>query len=933
MPLTLGATLGSYEISAKIGEGGMGEVYRARDTKLDRDVALKVLPEAFTSDPERLARFEREAKVLASLSHPNIAGIYGLEEAAPSTAGGASSGEVVRALVLELVEGPTLADLLESVRSGRSLDRPSGGSEDPRLRTIKSAPGLPIEETLPIAKQIAEALEAAHEAGVIHRDLKPANIKVRDDGTVKVLDFGLAKAFEPATADVNLSRSTTLSLTTAGTQMGVILGTPAYMAPEQAKGKPVDKRADVWAFGAVLYEMVTGRKLYEAGDVSEVLASVVLKDPDISAIGGQVPAHIRALLRRCLVKDPKNRLRDIGEVRIALTDPGSGVAPGRTSETATRLPVWLRPVPALIAVGLIVVISAAVGALLVRPTDEPADVVRVSMALSESAPLVVTPFGTDLAISPDGREIVYVGPAADGGFGTMLYRRAIDELEAVPLAGTDRGQSPFFSADGEWIAFSTPPGVRLLRVPTGGGVPEVVESSTETGRAGGTWTADDRIIVGQIEGGLLELSTDGADPTSLTTPDAERGESGHGFPAIVPEREAVLFAITDPSATTSLLAVLDLDTGEVTRLGLAGRAPRYVGTGHVVYVDPDGALWAVGFDLERLALQGRPVQLLRGVTTKRIGSANFGVSRAGRLVYAGGPEVDLSLVWVDRTGETLSRIGDVSVRGAPRVSPDGSRLALVTAEDDVWILDLEREGATRLTVEGTNVVPAWAPDGSSVTFASIRGSGTIDLYSKPADFSGRAELLLAAPETLIPGSWSSDGEVLVYHQTTAAINRDLWSLPVSGDPVSLRATEFDELAPRLSPDGLWVAFVSNQTGGERVYMQPFSGGRVVSVSTGPGTEPVWARDGRELFYRDGDRMMVVDVTPGPDATVSTPRVLFEGAYAPDPYRIGVPNYDVAADGQRFVMVKGEGTAPDAAAQGIVLVENWFEELRQMVPVP
>ena len=414
MPLLPGTTLGPYEVTAKIGEGGMGEVYRARDTTLDRDVALKVLPEGFTSDPERLARFEREAKLLASLNHPNIGSIYGLEEA-----------EGVKALVLELVEGPTLAD------------------------RIKQGP-IPIDEALPIAKQIAEALEAAHEQGVIHRDLKPANVKVKDDGTVKVLDFGLAKAFQPESSGPSTSMSPTISLTAAATQMGMVIGTAAYMAPEQAKGLPVDKRADIWAYGAVLFEMLTGRKLFEAGDVSEMLASVLVKDPDISSIGTHVPDHVRSVVRRCLVKDPKERMRDIGDVRLAMKGAvETGATPSETS-VAPPLQLWQRPVPALSIVVMAVITGIAVWSL-TRPDIVPAEVMRFVISPPDTAPFQFTGPHPNLAISPDGAHVVYTAQAPGGG--QQLYLRPIDQLVGAPLRGGEDGAGPFLSPDGAWVDF------------------------------------------------------------------------------------------------------------------------------------------------------------------------------------------------------------------------------------------------------------------------------------------------------------------------------------------------------------------------------------------------------------------------------------------------------------------------------------------------
>jgi serine/threonine-protein kinase len=708
--------------------------------------------------------------------------------------------------------------------------------------------------------------------------------------------------------------------------MGMIIGTAAYMAPEQAKGKPVDKRADVWAFGAVLYEMLTGRKMFEAADVSEMLASsVLLRDPDISGIGGRVPAHIQSLLRRCLVKDPRDRLRDIGEVRIALEvrDAARAVSAGATT---VQLRVWQRTVPALVGVGLGALVSALVVWSLMRQADAPTDVVRVTITLSESAPLGMSPLRKDLAISPGGTHIIYSG----GGLWSQLYLRPLDQLDAVPLGG-EVGTGAFFSADGEWVGFVVAPGRLLKKVPIIGGTPVDIAALPDVVR-GGSWGADDEIIVGQATAGLFLVSAGGGAPRSLTTPDAERGETGHGWPSRIPDRQAVLF-VAEAGEAVGQLAVLDLESAAVTRLGLVGTSPHYTHTGHLVYGREDESLWAVPFDRDRLEVTGTPVLLVERVVVKTNGAANFDVSTAGRLVYVGGAAGDLleqSLVWVDRDGQQISLIADEPLLGNPRLSPDGSRLALTMADFDIWIRDLERGGTTRLTVEGRSLSPVWVEDGSRVAFASLRSS-SYNLYSKAVDFGGEAELLLDSPLGLFPGSWSAEGATLVYHQVTTETNRDIGSLSADG-PRPVLETDFNELALRLSPDGRWMAYISNHAVEERVYMQPSpDGGRIISISTGPGTEPVWSRDGRELFYRDGDRMMVVDVPPGLDPAIGRPRLLFEGAYATDPTGLGMPNYDVSLDGLQFVMIAS--VADDATRPQLVLVENWFEELKERVPIP
>ena len=573
MSLTPGTRLGPYSVTAKIGQGGMGEVWQARDTKLDRDVALKVLPEAFTSDPDRLARFEREAKVLASLNHPNIGSIYGLEEA-----------EGVRALVLELVEGPTLAD------------------------RIKPGP-IPIDEALPIARQIAEALEAAHEAGVTHRDLKPANIKVREDGTVKVLDFGLAKALEGVPGS-DPSQSPTL--TVAATQMGVIMGTAAYMAPEQAKGKVADKRADVWAFGVVLYEMLTGRRAFDGSDISEVMAGVIKSEPDWDALPTALPPALVTYLRRCVQKDPRERIRDIGDVRLALAgafDPSAlpPVEPPVTTVAVPQLALWQRPA----GIAAVVLVAIVLGGLIDRalvPSPPTQATSRAAISVAPSRPVAQTPFSPDVAISPDGRRIVYQA-------GAGLDVRLLDQLESVALRGLEGAVSPFVSPDGAWIGFAS--GNLLQRVSSVGG-PPVTICTLPAPLLGASWGSDEVIIFGVFAlGGLWQVPATGGEPTPLTD---SGGLSAHLFPDVLPTGTGVLFAVSTAPNTTSddQIAVLDRATGEHRVIIETGSFPRYAHCGHVVYAI-EGVLYAVAFDQETLEVTGDPVPVVENVVTKSLG--------------------------------------------------------------------------------------------------------------------------------------------------------------------------------------------------------------------------------------------------------------------------------------------------------------------------
>ena len=895
MPLSPGTTLGPYEVTAKIGEGGMGEVYRARDTKLDRDVALKVLPPAFTDDPDRLARFEREAKVLASLNHPNIGHIYGLEEA-----------EGQKALVLELVEGPTLAERI---------------AEGP----------IPVDEALPIATQIVDALEGAHEAGVIHRDLKPANIKVREDGTVKVLDFGLAKALESSVP----GDSPSSSVSDPVTQIGIAMGTAAYMSPEQARGKPVDKRTDIWSFGIVLYEMLAGERPFHGGDAMLTLASVMASDVDVRTLPQTVPA-VKRVLRLCLAKDPSRRLRDIGDVRLVLAGYfGTDDAPAPGSQPQPSLQFWQRPVPA----GALLVLAALVSGLLVwSMVDQPLEgggVLRVPFRGNVDASYSAHAGHPGLRVDPSGAMLIYRGVADDGS--VSLNARRFDQLDGEPIRGTEDGTTPFFSPDGDRIGFvEVVGGSQVLKtVSTVGGVSTTL--GTLPGAINGAaWGPDDQLVIGQAAGGLYLMPADGGEAELLTTVDLATGGGSHRWPSVLPGGHAVVFAaadnLPDGFLGASQLAAVNLETGDVVRLGLAGTSPGYVSSGHLVYVSVDAALKAVPFDVDRLEVTGEPVQVADDVATRLSGASEWSVSDDGRLVYATGGVSGASnaFVWVDRAGQVTPFMVDQPVYGYPRLSPDDQLVAYNTAGLDIWIRDVARESDTRLTRTGGNLLPVWNPDGATLTFSSNR-SETYNIFSQPIDLSGTASLLIEDPTVLIAGSLSADGQYLLYHRVEDDGQRDVWYADASGTPSPFLQSEFNEYLPSISPDGQWVAYVSDQSGDERVYLQPFpDGGRIVSVSAGHGTEPVWSKDGRELFYRDGIRMMAVEVDPT-DGSVGGAQVLFEGNYTLDPLSLGFPNYDVSADGERFLMATSD-TGGSASSTEFLLVDNWFEELTRLVPI-
>jgi len=872
MSLAAGTRLGPYEIVEPIGKGGMGEVYRARDTKLDRDVAIKVLPDELSADEERVARFEREAKLLASLNHPNIASIYGFESGA---------------LVLEMVEGPTLAERIE------------GGP-------------VPLDEALPIAKQIAEALEAGHEAGVIHRDLKPANIKLKEDGTVKVLDYGLAKALEgdaPDGVDAELSQSPTL--TRQGTQVGVILGTAAYMSPEQAKGKPVDKRTDIWAFGVVVFEMLTGRRAFGGDDVSETLASVIKSEPDWAALPGGTSESLRRVLRLCLTKNVTGRFRDIADAQLAI-----GAFDIRQEESPSSRG-WRHPVViAAASAVLFSIVTWAWTSRVSRSTQMPRPVVRSLIPIVEGAAVAQSSLHV-VALSPDGHRIVY---RAQG----QLYLRAMSDAVATPIRGTEGAQSPAFSPDGEWIAFLAQG--RLMKVATGGGEP--VGLSDVERPFGIRWDADDTIVVAERGTGILRVSADGGAPEALVS-FPEMAELAHA-PQILPGGRAVLFTLAhgDDWAGTEIV-VESLETKERTVLIERGADARYVDTGHLVYVR-EGTLLAAPFDVDELALTGNAAPIIEGVAVSTVTSmfGQFSVSDTGSLIYLPQMEVerDRRLAWVDRDGreETIAiepgRYADL------RLSPDGTRVAL-GEDQEIWVWDFERETLARLTFSpAVDMKPMWTPDGKRVAFGSAR-AGIPNMYWKSADGTGDVEPLNENPRAQFPQSFTPDGTRLVFWNNIEGSGGDLWLLSVEGGAEPLLTTESNDQNAVLSLDGRYLAYQSNESGQNEVYVRPFPELEegLWLISKDGGSQPVWAKDGRELFYiAPGSKLMAMSVETEPVFRPGTVEELFSGYYEGGIGR----KYDVSPDGERFLVIKN---GPSREQEAFILVQNWFEELERLVP--
>jgi serine/threonine-protein kinase len=888
MTIASGAQFGPYQILSLLGAGGMGEVYRARDAKLNRDVAIKILPEAFAHDGEWVSRFKREAQVLASLNHPNIAAIYGLEEF-----------KGAHGLVMELVDGATLADRI-------------------------AFGAIPLSESLPIASQIAEALEYAHEKGVIHRDLKPANIKIARDDAVKILDFGLAKVFGADAGDQNsdLSHSPTLI---RGTQAGMILGTAAYMSPEQAQGKPVDKRSDIWSFGVVLSEMLTGRQLFAGETVSDIIAAVLRDKVDWSALPADAPASLRKLLGRCLERDRKRRLRDIGDARIEIADmlsDGPDAVPESSVTTALPKTGWR-----VLAWSLAAILAVAIGWILLRPASvAPSDPLHLSITLQPTQEL-----GRDgdllVALSPDGSRLVF--EAHHGSDREQLFLRQMDRPEVTPIPGTVGAANPCFSPDGKWVLFYADN--KLKKVSLAGGEPQVV---CDGDWGGASWGPGDTIIFARnYNTGLFRVPATGGTPEELTSPDMTKGELGHLWPQILPDGKSVLFTALSAPMEKARIVVLSLETRKQRVLIEGGVFARYVATGHLVYARGK-TMMAMPFDLASLKVTGPAVSVLEDVPAHSSnGNSQFAISESGLLAYvpASGWATDRMLVSVDRQGVGQPLTDRLKAYAGATLAPDGRRLALVIEDNnkssDVWVYELDRGVLTRLTSGATaEFNPVWTPDGKRIIFSLE--NPVYNLFWKAADGGSAEEPLLTGGNDKYPGSVSPDGKVLAFSEQDPETRLDLWVLPLEGErrPKPFLQTPYIEMRPAFSTDGHWLAYQSNQSGRDEVYVQAYPGpGAKVQISTDGGTEPVWGGNGRELFYRNGRKVLAVAlIKTSPEFLAGKPVELFEGPYSSDQYR---PGYDVTPDGQRFIMVKvPEGSAP----RQINVIVNWFDELRSRV---
>ena len=899
MKMPPGTRLGAYEILGKLGEGGMGEVYRARDANLNRDVALKVLLDAVAGDPERIARFKREAHVLASLNHPHIAHVYGFEE-----------GPTASFLVMELVEGPTLADLIAT-----------------------NSNGLPLDQAIPIARQIADALEAAHEKGVVHRDLKPANVKVRDDGVVKVLDFGLAKALDANASGATAGGAEAMNsptLTARATQMGMIIGTAAYMAPEQAKGRAVDKRADVWAFGAVLYEMLTGERAFKGEDISDTLAAVLRQEITLSALPPATPLRLVRLVGRCLERDPKQRLRDIGEARIELGEAERELAQGPSSGSAAvaptpvvTAPLWRRALPWALVAGLLMTL-VAVFARDRTSSIPPAAITRVQIALPPGIELY-TFTGGSVSLSPDGFTLAFVGVGAGDGV-RRVYLRRLDQFEITPVRGTETASACAFSPDGRELLVGLSD-ASLRRIRLSDGLIETVATTT-TWFAGGAWLPNGQVVFTKDSRLWISSETPGAAPARLT--DAQAGSTAAEVqPVAVPGGKAVLFVSARPET---------LDSGRIEALTLAdkarkiivarGSSPVLTRTGHLLFLR-DGVLLAAPFDAQSLETTGDAMPVLHdlSIVGRMTGAAaNMAVSESGVLAYVSTTSVQSEIVSVSRrTGEERMVLSNQRPAANPRLSADGRRLLFEEIGAGLRVWDLERGTPARLAEGYPHATfPVFARGGLDVVFCLANG-----LFRQPIDGSVKPVQIAGSDANEYPNGMTPDDADVLFTKITSTTSGDVYALPLEGGKErKLISTAAYEGGAQISPDGKWMVYVSNELGGgSEIFLQPYPAldhRQKVSSAGGihPAWNPVWNRNGGEIFYRSGDKMMSVRVAITPaGATLTPPVELFSGRYA---FGNGntMANFSVTGDGERFILVK-----QSAASLNVVL--NWFETLKRV----
>jgi Tol biopolymer transport system component/predicted Ser/Thr protein kinase len=869
----IGQTIAHYRITAKLGAGGMGEVYRATDTKLDREVALKILPAAFAADADRMARFEREAKVLAALNHPNIAAIYGVEE---------------RALVMELVEGQTLAG------------------------------PLPLETVLDYARQIADALEAAHEKGIVHRDLKPANVKVTPAGVVKVLDFGLATAVNDPAPSADSPNSPTLTM--RATQAGVILGTAGYMSPEQARGHAADRRADVWAFGVVLYEMLAGKMAFEGESVTDILAAVVKLEPDWSVLPSSTPPPVVKLVKRCLAKDRRQRLQAIGEARIAIDEllaGGGEVARPAEAQRTSRLP-WVVAAALLLA-------TLALGYVAYKHVTEEARVLRFAVLPPEK-----TSFTGTAAVSPDGRRLAFIA-TLDGK--DSLWVRDLDSLVALPLTGTDGASYPFWSPDSRVIGFFA--NGKLKRIDASGG--PALTLSDAPGPRGGSWSKNDVIVfTPNFTTGLSRVPAAGGSTTPATDLDSAASENAHRMPWFLPDGRHFLFTARNNDREKSAVYVGDLESKIRKRVLIATSNAMYVPAGYLLFLR-ERTLMAQPFDAGKAQTTGDAVPIAEQVGYDSLNLVGrFSASQNNVLVYTSGDAFigGAQLTWFDRSGKATGTVGIPGLIQWASISPDGKTVAADRIDSqtqffDLWLHDLTRGTASRFTFSSkTNQYPVWSPDGSHIAFTSNRGrSGIGGVFQKASSGSVQVEALDETAYSKRADDWSRDGRYLIEESPPGAggsnTGSDIWVLPLFGDrkPFPYLQTEFNERFAKLSPDGRWLAYASDETKRLEIYVQTFpTPGGKWQVSTNGGDRPVWSRDGKELFYIGADqKMMVVDVTGGAKFEAGAPKPLFDAHLA-----TGNTWFDVSKDG-RFLIPAG---LEHSTSVPMTVAINWAARLKK-----
>ncbi len=951
----IGTTLAHFKITDKLGEGGMGEVYRAEDTKLGRQVAIKVLPDAVANDPERLARFEREAKVLAALNHPHVAAIYSIESALPAGRPGApfaSQDEVDATLREPPVGSAAKADVEAGDRGVERQHPPAKPREQParpiHFLVMELAEGedlteriargpVPVEEAVAIALQIATALEIAHEQGIVHRDLKPANIKVGKDGQVKILDFGLAKAMEShggTGADASVSMSPTLTAQMTGA--GIILGTAAYMSPEQARGQEADPRSDIWSFGVVLQEMLTGQRAFQADTVSDTLARVLMQEPDWDALDRRLPPRITHLLRRCLERETRSRLQAIGEARIALesyiADPNAAEpAVAAESPSAAAGSSVLRRAPLWLALGLLVGGLAAFWLARRSVPDTPAAALRYAID-----PVEGTVAGSEdtngLDISRDGTKIVYVGTTA-GGSNTRLYLKTNVDAEPRALPETEGARSPFFSPDGQWIAFFSENDLR--KVSLLGGSP--ISLAPTRDRRGGVWHPDGSIyFVGHSAAPLSRVAESGGDVAQITQLDTERRERTHRWPSLVPGGKAILYTSDTHDSTEyyddARIEAVNLATGE-QKVVLEGSSRAVaVASGHLIFAR-DGSLFSIPLNLDTLEVSGDPRLVVQGVLTVVVsGAVQFAISDTGTLAYVPGEKTSeiFDLVWLTPEGESELASSEQGVYFQVALSPQGDRAALVSSmrdSQDVWILDMERGTLSRFTFEASNMNPIWTPDGKGLVFSSNRDGTHPKPYLKSANGIGEPQLLWDAPDEALASSLSSDGRWLAVELSQSQDNREqsteIWIVDLTGErePVPFIQDRNRNRYPSFSPDDRWLAYVSSESGTDHVYVRPFpAADGKWQISTVFAREPRWTPDGKRLFYRsvEGPKYVDIDTTQGLRA--GRP-VLIE------PDNIGGPfnmTYSFQPNGERLLALRSH--VDDESQWRVHVILGWEDQL-------